>query len=130
MMTYEEDPDILERIVTGNETWVHHYELKSKRQSMEWKHPSSTVRKKFEQQPSCKKLMLTFVWDMGGGPILAKFQVHGETEQLQIFCFAARPIKTCNSSRMTGTTVQRVAIAPRQCTATYSNSSGTDWTKA
>jgi hypothetical protein len=77
---------------------------------MESKHPSSPVRKKFKQEPSCKKLMLTFFWDMRG-PILAKFQAHGETEQCQAFCFAARPIET-NSSQMTGTTVQRGAIAP------------------
>jgi hypothetical protein len=57
---YEEDPGILERIVTGDETWVHHYEPESKGQSMEWKHPLSPVRKKFKQQPSCKKLMLLF----------------------------------------------------------------------
>jgi histone-lysine N-methyltransferase SETMAR len=45
---------------------------------MEWKHPSSPVHKKFKQQPSCKKLMLTFFWHMRG-PILVKFQAHGET---------------------------------------------------
>ena len=32
---YEEDPSILERTVTGKETWVHHYDPESKRQSME-----------------------------------------------------------------------------------------------
>jgi hypothetical protein len=46
---HEEDPGILEQIVTGDETWVHHYEPDSKRQSMEWKHQSSPVRKKFKQ---------------------------------------------------------------------------------
>jgi histone-lysine N-methyltransferase SETMAR len=45
---------------------------------MGWKHSSSPVRKKFKQQPSCKKLMLAFFWDMWG-PILAKFHAHGET---------------------------------------------------
>jgi len=47
---YEEDPSILERNVTGNETWVHHYDLESKRQSMEWRHPSSPAQKKFKKQ--------------------------------------------------------------------------------
>jgi len=28
---YEEDPSILQRTVTGNETWVHHYDPESKR---------------------------------------------------------------------------------------------------
>ena len=38
---YEEDPSIPERTVTSNETWVQHYDLENKRQSMEWRHPSS-----------------------------------------------------------------------------------------
>jgi histone-lysine N-methyltransferase SETMAR len=78
LLHYEEDPSILERIVTGDKIWVHHYEPESKRQSMKWKHPSSPVRKKFKQQPPCKKLMLTFFWDMTG-PILAKFLARGGT---------------------------------------------------
>jgi hypothetical protein len=45
---------------------------------MEWKHQLFPLRKKFKQQLSCKKLMLTFFWDMQG-PVLAKFQAHGET---------------------------------------------------
>ena len=36
-----EDPSILERTITGDKTWVHHYDPESKRQSMEWRHPSS-----------------------------------------------------------------------------------------
>jgi histone-lysine N-methyltransferase SETMAR len=45
---------------------------------MEWKYPSFPVCKKFKQQPSCKKLMLMFLWDMRE-PILVKFQAHGDT---------------------------------------------------
>jgi hypothetical protein len=40
--------------------------------------PSSHVRRKFKQQPSCKKLLLTSFWDMRG-PILSNFQAHGGT---------------------------------------------------
>ena len=36
---------ILDRIITGDVTWVHHYEPESKRQSMEWKHPQSLFKK-------------------------------------------------------------------------------------
>ena len=36
------------RIVTGDESWVYHYEPESKRQSMQWKHPSSPANKKFK----------------------------------------------------------------------------------
>ncbi|XP_045132250.1 histone-lysine N-methyltransferase SETMAR-like [Portunus trituberculatus] len=53
----------LSRIVTGDETWVHHYEPESKRQSMEWKHPGSPATKKFKTQASARKVMLTLFWD-------------------------------------------------------------------
>ena len=43
-----EGEEFLSRIVTGDETWVHHYEPESKRQSMEWKHPGSPAKKKFK----------------------------------------------------------------------------------
>ena len=43
--------------------WIHHYEPESKRQSVQWKHPSSAVAKKFKMQPSAGKVMLTVFWD-------------------------------------------------------------------
>ena len=57
--------EFLSRIV-ADETWVHHYEPESKRQSMEWKHPGSPVKKKFKTQPSSGKVMLTVFWDSNG----------------------------------------------------------------
>jgi hypothetical protein len=58
--------DFLKRIVTGDKTWVHHFAPESKRQSMEWKHPGSPVKKKFKCQPSAGKAMLTLFWDSQG----------------------------------------------------------------
>ena len=48
----EEGDNFLQQIVTGDETWIHHYEPESTRQSVEWKHPSFPVAKKFKMQPS------------------------------------------------------------------------------
>jgi hypothetical protein len=39
--------EILACIVMGDETWLHYYEAESKRQSMEWRHTFSLVKKKF-----------------------------------------------------------------------------------
>jgi hypothetical protein len=49
----------LERIVTIDEAWEHHYEPESKAQSMTWKRQTSPVAKKFESEPSAGKIMLT-----------------------------------------------------------------------
>lgn len=68
----------LDRIITGDETWIHHYEPESKRQSMEWKHPQSPTKKKFKSQPSAGKLMLTVFWD-SQGPVLEHYQERGST---------------------------------------------------
>ena len=54
-----EGEEFLSRIVTGDETWVHHYEPESKTQSMEWKHTGSPMKKKFKAQPSARNVMLT-----------------------------------------------------------------------
>src|SRR5215510_5136163 len=29
----------LSRVITGDETWIHHYDSESKSESMQWKHP-------------------------------------------------------------------------------------------
>ena len=59
----EEGDNFLDRIVTGNETWVLHYTPVSKQQSMVWKHPQSPVRKKLRTASSIHKVMLMAFWD-------------------------------------------------------------------
>ena len=57
---YGNERDIfLDRIITGDKIWVHHYEPESKRQSMEWKHTQSPCKKKLKTQPSARKLLLS-----------------------------------------------------------------------
>jgi hypothetical protein len=68
----------LHRIVTGDKSWVCHYEPGSKRQSMQWKHPSSLANKKFKTQASAGKVMLTIFWDVNG-LVLVHFQEQSQT---------------------------------------------------
>jgi hypothetical protein len=68
---------MLNRIVTGDESWVHHYQPKSKHASVEWKHPSSPSARKFKVMPSAGKVMLTVFLD-SRVILLAHFQKHGE----------------------------------------------------
>jgi len=75
----------LERIITTDETWVHHYKPDSKAQSMAWKCLTSPVAKKFKSQPSAGKIMLTLFWDMEGA-ILVHFTPKGETVNSQNYC--------------------------------------------
>ena len=82
---YREGDNFLQQIVTGDETWIQHYEPESKRQSMQWKHPSSPVAKKFKTQPLAGKLMLTIFWDSQGS-ILETCQERGTTVTSAMYC--------------------------------------------
>jgi hypothetical protein len=59
-------------------TRVHCYQPETKRKSMQWKHPSSPVVKKFKMQPSAGNLMLTITWD-SQEPILETYLERGTT---------------------------------------------------
>ena len=69
---------LLSRIVTGDETWAHHYEPETKRQSVEWQHPQSPRKKKFKMTTSAVKLMISVFWDIDG-VILVDVMARGET---------------------------------------------------
>jgi len=55
--------DVLKKTITGDETWVHHYDPENKRQSMEYRHKESPQPKKFKTQASAGKVMLTVFWN-------------------------------------------------------------------
>jgi hypothetical protein len=50
----EEGNEFLDSIVTGDETWVHHFTPQTKQAGMQWKHPTSLRAKKFSV-PVCRK---------------------------------------------------------------------------
>jgi hypothetical protein len=56
-----EGKDVLNRIVTGDESWLHYNQPDSKSASTQWKHPSSPSTKRFKvmSTPSAGKIVLT-----------------------------------------------------------------------
>jgi hypothetical protein len=64
----DEGEDTFNRIVTGDESWMLHYQPESKHASMQWKHPSLHSTKKFKvmNKPSAGKVMLTSVLKFSG----------------------------------------------------------------
>ena len=64
---YNANPeDSRTRLVTGDETWLHHWDLDTKKESMQRKRPGSPPPKKFRTQPSASKVMATMFWDSKG----------------------------------------------------------------
>ncbi|XP_068229679.1 protein GVQW3-like [Palaemon carinicauda] len=49
--TANTDPQFLNTVITGDESWVYGYDPETKRQSSQWKHPESPRPKKARQVP-------------------------------------------------------------------------------
>jgi hypothetical protein len=75
LLRYAAEEDMLNKIVTVDESWVHHYQTESNCASMQWKRPSSPSTKKVKVMPAVGKVMLTVFWD-SEGVLLAHFQKH------------------------------------------------------
>ena len=56
----------LRSIITGDESWVHHYDPESKMQSMQYRHKNSPAPKKFKVVALARKVLQTIFWDMEG----------------------------------------------------------------
>ena len=80
-----EGDNSLNIIVTTDETWVFHYEPESKRQSLEWKHVTSPMKKKFKSQRTTHKVMLTVFWNMEG-PLTPDFKSQGTRVNSANYC--------------------------------------------
>ncbi|XP_026737518.1 protein GVQW3-like [Trichoplusia ni] len=58
--------EFMDRIMTGDATWVHHYEPESKQESMQWHKKGAAPPKKFKVSQSAGKIMATVFWDSEG----------------------------------------------------------------
>jgi histone-lysine N-methyltransferase SETMAR len=70
--------DFKQRIVTGDETWLHCWDPDTKQESMQWKHVGSPPPRKARTQASAGKVMATIFWDTQG-VILIDYLPQGST---------------------------------------------------
>ncbi|CAF4935511.1 unnamed protein product [Pieris macdunnoughi] len=61
-----DDPNLLQRVITGNESWIFGYDVETKAQSSQWKLPHEPRLKKARQFRSSVKVMLTVFFDCRG----------------------------------------------------------------
>ena len=47
--TVNEDPDLLKKVIIGDESWVYRYDIETKAQSSQWKRPKEPSLKKARQ---------------------------------------------------------------------------------
>ena len=60
------DPQVLDALVTCDESWIYCYDPDTKRQSSQWKHAGSPRPKKARQSKSTQKLMMIPFFDSMG----------------------------------------------------------------
>lgn len=62
----ETEPDLLGKVITGDESWIFEYDPETKRQSCQWKSPGSPRPQKARQSRSKIKLLLIAFFDIRG----------------------------------------------------------------
>ena len=66
LTTFNDDPDLLKNVITGNESWMYGYDIENKTQSSQWKGPEEPRPKKAHQIWSNVKVLLTVFFDCNG----------------------------------------------------------------
>ena len=78
------EPDLLQRVITADESWIFEYDLETKCQSLQWKYLSSPLPKKARQLRSKIKLMLIAFFDVRG-IIHMEFLPQGQTVNQHVY---------------------------------------------
>jgi hypothetical protein len=97
----EQGDDFLSRRVTGDETWMSHVTPESKQQSMEWRHTSSPIKKKFKQTISTSKIMCTVFWDRKS-VLLVEFLPRGSTINTGVYCDTLKKLRRAIQNKRRG----------------------------
>ncbi|UYV66514.1 hypothetical protein LAZ67_4001938 [Cordylochernes scorpioides] len=66
LYSVRDDPNLLQRVITGDEAWVYGYDVETKVQSSQWKLPHEPRPKKARQVRSNVKVLLTVFFDCRG----------------------------------------------------------------
>ncbi|GFU75811.1 mariner Mos1 transposase [Trichonephila clavipes] len=106
---HKEGDQFLERIVTGDETWVSHITPESKRQSMEWRIRNSPVRVKVKRTISTRKVMATLLWDRHG-VLLVEFMQQGTTINTAAYCATLTKLRRAIQNKRRGLLTSTVLL--------------------
>ena len=109
---FNKSPDhFMQRIVTQDETWVHHFDPESKEQSKQWKHQGSPPPKKFRHSTSVGKVMASVFWDCKG-VIMVNYLQRGHTITGEYYSNELRQLKDAIKKKHRGTLI--FLITPRK----------------
>jgi histone-lysine N-methyltransferase SETMAR len=80
----ETEPDLLGKVITGDESWIFEYDPETKRQSCQWKSPGSPRPQKARQSSSKIKLLLIAFFDIRG-IVHIEFSPQGQTINQHVY---------------------------------------------
>ena len=96
---YEEEGDaFIHRIVTCDETWVHHYTPETKGASKEWRGMGEECPVKAKTRFSAGKVMATVVWDFKG-VLLVDFLHTRRTVNAAYYCNLLEKVRAAYQSK-------------------------------
>ncbi|UYV85140.1 hypothetical protein LAZ67_X004709 [Cordylochernes scorpioides] len=87
-----DDPNLLQRVITGDEAWVYGYDVETKAQSFQWKLPHEPRPKKARQVRSNVKVLLTVFFDCRG-VVHHEFLPHGRTVNKEYYLQVMRNLR-------------------------------------
>ncbi|XP_015438009.1 PREDICTED: histone-lysine N-methyltransferase SETMAR-like [Dufourea novaeangliae] len=105
----DEKDNVLDSIVTGDETWAFHYIPATKQQLRQWRRSSSPKPRKFKQSPSAGKVMVTVFWDEKG-VLLVDFMPSGTTINADRYCETLKKLRRAIQNRRRGMLSKGVSI--------------------
>jgi histone-lysine N-methyltransferase SETMAR len=108
---YHDEGDIfLDKIVTGDETWVKFVNVETKEQSRQWMHTHSLLKpRKFKQLLSNRKLMAAVFWDRKG-VVLIEFMEPGTTITSQMYCETLKKLRRTIQNKRRGILTSGVVL--------------------
>ncbi|UYV72636.1 hypothetical protein LAZ67_10000122 [Cordylochernes scorpioides] len=87
-----DDPNLLQRVITGGEAWVYGYDVETKAQSSQWKLPHEPRPKKARQVRSNVKVLLTVFLDCRG-VVHHEFLPQGRTANKEYYLQVMRNLR-------------------------------------
>jgi len=112
---FQHDPnDFLLQLVTMDETWLYHYDLETKQQSMEWWHSGSPRPKNFRVQKSTGKV-LALIFSDQDGILLIDYLPKGQTINAEYYSSLLVQLKDILKKKTLREGHQGGLVLARQC---------------
>jgi histone-lysine N-methyltransferase SETMAR len=107
---HDEGDEFLDKIVTGDETWVKFVNVETKEQSRQWMNTHSQNKpRKFKYSLANRKLMATVFWD-GKGVLLIEFMEPGTTITTEIYCETLKKLRRTIENKRRGMLTSSVVL--------------------